>query len=406
MKKRLLALVTAVTMLAGTVPVGADTLQSGFAAFAGTNSAVSDIISPEAVKAAESTAKELAQKAIDAAKKLTKNSTLEDILIVMDLIDAITKEQVDRLTGAVKEEYEQAVDTATQLFSAVIADPVTFARLAIALVDSLGSTTPDALVNSAEKIISAAINKYESLLSSELKTALQKAATRVKEIIAERAAAKAEDKRKADQEALILAATAAAEVLSKNLSPSQSDIDKVKAVIAKADAATQAALKSQISAAQALVDAKNIFDAVIKRLPSASQVTEAQRALIEAAAAAYCKLTPAQQKEAQAVAAKTMIDEARKVLDNPKLTFANKLVTKNLNKAGTATKVIPLKKGKSLSLKAKSSTGAKISYSSNRKKVASVSPSGKITARKSGNALITVTSGSTKVVIKIKVRNK
>ena len=88
-----------------------------------------------------------------------------------------------------------------------------------------------------------------------------------------------------------------------------------------------------------------------------------------------------------------------------KITFGNKKVKKSLNKNRTKTKRITLKKGKKLKLNAKTSDRSKITYKSNKKKVATVSSKGVIKGKKKGKATITVTAGNTKVKILIKVVN-
>jgi hypothetical protein len=90
------------------------------------------------------------------------------------------------------------------------------------------------------------------------------------------------------------------------------------------------------------------------------------------------------------------------VLDNPKITFGNKTVS--LNAAGTKTKRITIKKGKKLRLKAKSSTGAKITYKTSKEKVATVNAKGVIKAKKKGKCKIVVSCNNTKVNVLIMVK--
>ena len=93
-----------------------------------------------------------------------------------------------------------------------------------------------------------------------------------------------------------------------------------------------------------------------------------------------------------------------KELDYPVISFRNTKVQDKLK--GKTTGTISLKKGNTLKLKAVSGTGAGISYSSDRKSVASVSGSGVVTAKKKGSVIITVQSQKSKVTVKIRVTEK
>ena len=107
---------------------------------------------------------------------------------------------------------------------------------------------------------------------------------------------------------------------------------------------------------------------------------------------------------------KQMLNEAKSAMSvakaenaSPVITFGSTKVNNKLNKSRTATHYIKLKKGAKLELKAVSSNGEKIEYWSNNKKVAKVSSSGVITAKKTGKGSVTVKCGNTNVRIKIKV---
>ncbi|MDR1768321.1 MAG: Ig-like domain-containing protein [Propionibacteriaceae bacterium] len=73
-----------------------------------------------------------------------------------------------------------------------------------------------------------------------------------------------------------------------------------------------------------------------------------------------------------------------------------------------AKKAITLKKGKSTTLKASAVTesgkSAKVSYKSSRPKIAKVSSTGRVTAKKKGTAVITVRAGGKSVKVKVKVK--
>ena len=69
--------------------------------------------------------------------------------------------------------------------------------------------------------------------------------------------------------------------------------------------------------------------------------------------------------------------------------------------------IILQKKGKTFQLKVNVfpvTSQQKVTYKSSNKKVATVSAKGKITARKKGNATITIKSGSKKIICKVTVR--
>lgn len=86
----------------------------------------------------------------------------------------------------------------------------------------------------------------------------------------------------------------------------------------------------------------------------------------------------------------------------------SKVTTKKVSVTNVEKKALTLKKGKSFTLKTSVqpvTTQDKLTYSSSNTKVATVSKSGKIKAKKKGTAKITVQSGKKKVTIKVTVKN-
>ena len=72
-------------------------------------------------------------------------------------------------------------------------------------------------------------------------------------------------------------------------------------------------------------------------------------------------------------------------------------------------KTFSLKEGKSAQLKVTvtpKDSSDKVVYKSSDEKVATVNQKGKITAKKKGTALITITSGSKKIVCRVTVKKK
>ena len=144
---------------------------------------------------------------------------------------------------------------------------------------------------------------------------------------------------------------------------------------------------------------------IVDSLPDGSKLKEASRHDVNIGYLIYKKrLTSDQRKRADVKAAKTKLDAAKKILDYPAISFGNTKVQDKLK--GKTTGTITLKEGNTLKLKVVSGTGAEISYSSNRKSVASVSGSGVVTAKKKGSVIITVQSQKSKVTVKIRVTEK
>ena len=144
------------------------------------------------------------------------------------------------------------------------------------------------------------------------------------------------------------------------------------------------------------------FVSAAKKVPPISDIKESDRAAVQAALKSYEALSAGKKYDVQMT--KDAMDEALMILDHPNISIQSGQVRKALKNGGTSTKRIGLKKGKSLKIKARSSTGAGIIYKSSRPKVAKVTKNGAVKALKKGKVTITVTSkkSTMKVLIKVK----
>ncbi|RAP45486.1 MAG: hypothetical protein BZ136_08295 [Methanosphaera sp. rholeuAM74] len=145
------------------------------------------------------------------------------------------------------------------------------------------------------------------------------------------------------------------------------------------------------------------YKAAAKALPTSSAIKESDRVRVALVEKAYEDLTSAQKKTSEVKELKKKVDASRKAIDNPKITFDNAKVTNKLNRKRTKTTRIVIAKGKTLQLKAKSSTGALLTYKASNKAV-KVNANGVITAKAAGKATVTVESRNSKVKVRITVK--
>ena len=253
------------------------------------------------------------------------------------------------------------------------------------------------------------IQKAEDVKKAETKAAAEKAAETAKSA-AETAA------KNPTEENIRAAATAIADAEkaydeAKNAGNSVADLKKAKDALDAANASKKTADEEKKKADEEAKKLKE-FNAAMTKVPAASAVKETDRSAIETAEKAYNGLTAEQKKDAGVVASKAKLDEAKKALEYPTITFKTKYkskkVKKNINKTwsnGQSTKRSTVKKSKKkLALKGTSSTGAKITYKTSSKKKATVSSSGVVKFKKKGKVTITATCNNTVVKVLLKIK--
>ena len=190
--------------------------------------------------------------------------------------------------------------------------------------------------------------------------------------------------------------------VSIQISAAAGKVEKMMDALNESAAAEdEAAVTAAQEAYDALTDEQKSLvsdDAKAKLASAQASVAAARKAAAEKAAAEKAAAEKAAAEKA--AAEKAAAEKAADV----KITFKNKTVQKKLKKSGTATKTITIRKGKKLSLKAVASNGAKVTYKSGNRKVATVSKNGVIKAKKKGSVTIRVMAGGKTVKVKIKVR--
>ena len=268
-------------------------------------------------------------------------------------------------TGSVKKQFTIAENAASAARAAA----------AISAAAKANTNPTDDNIRAAQAALAAVSAADQKLLSSATRGSLSVASQNLQKAIAANSAAKAEAAKAAAKKAAEGKATTALNaVAAAKREPTDANILAAQTAMAALSDTEKALLSAQTKAA----------------LASAGGDLEAARAANAAAKAAET-VKPAE----EVVPAP--------VVEKPIITFKNKTVTKKLNKAKTKTKTIQLKRGKKLKLQAKASTNGKITYTSSKKKVASVNKKGVIKAVKKGKVTISVKCGTTVVKVLIKV---
>ena len=263
------------------------------------------------------------------------------------------------------------------------------------------------ILDAARAAVDAKIEEAEQKELEELKAKAQKDA--------ERAAAEAKDDPTAEKIAKAEAKISDAKDLDADTTKAEADLKEAKA---KKKAAEEAEAKKKAEEEAKKKAEEEAKKAAAQKAADAKASEAKKKAETAKAAPTNANLKAAEEavKDADLVAkdlsdsGKQMLNEAKSAMSvakaanaSPVITFGSTKVNNKLNKSRTATHYIKLKKGAKLELKAVSSNGEKIEYWSNNKKVAKVSSSGVITAKKTGKGSVTVKCGNTSVRIKIKV---
>jgi hypothetical protein len=285
--------------------------------------------------------------------------------------------------------YTIAKTTATVVIKANTEDQ-SKAEEAITAINKLNDSSREADVVAARKLYDGLTDTQKAIVSADTLAKLE----RIEAIIAAQTPEQKTAISKAD--------AAVTNPTDKNIEAAQAAIDAAKKAGADTKVAEEALAKARTANAKDAVAAALQLANAAKSNPTAANIAAADKAIT--AANAKTQYMDAATKSSMTQATNALA-AARKAAAAVKITFGNAKVKKALNKKGTKTSRIKVKKGKKLKLKAKSSNGAKITYKAGNKKV-KVSKKGVITAVKAGKSYVLVTCGGKKVKVLLKITKK